>query len=446
MRKVGHPTRLRLACLFCCAATAAMAAQPTFLSRRDYALASGGGIAVADFNGDGIPDVVGMFGADGVAVLFGDGKGTLTPGPTSATGIYFYSSDPAAADLNGDGAVDLVTAGGQGVNGPYGIGVSFGNGDGTFQTAVFYQTGSDKSLGNVLLADFNGDGIPDVAVAAESGLWLFTGKGGGAFNSGILTEVAGTGYDQIAVADLNGDGNLDVAVTTATGFSVLFGNGDGSFQSAQAYPSPSGMPGDYIAAAPLVRAHSPDVVLSYQLRDGPASSVATYRNNGSGGLAPPIRAYLPGGSFTIGDVNGDGIPDLVSGAGYVALGNGNGTLSSAHLLSPTIRDLPPLRRPGRPAQQWPQRPRLPGRRLRALRPPQLRQRQVRGWRMDPRRKCRGLRRRGRLQRRRQARSRRQHTKRRLHPARHRQALSCFHRGRHHPSGWRRLPGHRRSEQ
>ena len=145
---------------------------PTFFARRDYSGLYTQQVAAADTNGDGIPDLIAANGGT-VEVLFGNGNGTFRPGPSTKTGM---ASGPFfAADLNSDGKVDLVLAGNL-ENGPWGIGVCLGNGNGTFQSGVFYQAGSDDALGYPIVGDFNGDGIPDVAVGGPSGIWLFTDR------------------------------------------------------------------------------------------------------------------------------------------------------------------------------------------------------------------------------------------------------------------------------
>jgi hypothetical protein len=300
-----------------CAASslAAASSAPTFFTRRDYPGASTF-VAVADTNGDGIPDIIPMGGL----VLFGSGNGTFRPGPQED----FSFQQPGAmalADLNGDGKVDVILSGGP----PYGIGVCFGNGDGTFQPAVFYPVGTGSTPGAVVLGDFNGDGITDVATVNQSGIWLFTGKGGGVFNPGVLTPLTGL-TDELVAADFNGDGKLDLAITSTTGFVVVLGNGDGTFQPPIAI-SAAPFSGRWITAGDLNGDGHPDIVLSPRLLYGNSPNyLDVYLGNGNGGFSAPTKVYMPGlGQITIGDVNGDHIPDLVSGLGYIALGNGNGT-------------------------------------------------------------------------------------------------------------------------
>jgi hypothetical protein len=284
---------------------------------------------MADINGDKIPDLIKTSG--GVTTLLGNGDGTFTAGPSSSTG-FWGSYGLAALDLNGDGIIDVVVSGSKNESGPpVGIAVCIGNGDGTFQSGVFYQTGaSDTYPGDVMVADFNHDGIPDVVTTSESGLWLFIGKGGGVFNPGVLIPLANTALAHLAVADFNRDGAADVIVTmnNAKGFLVLFGNGDGTFQPPVTYNIPPIAEQTFIAVADLNGDGQPDIVLSTRGNYANAN-VAAMLNNGKGQFGAPIFAQMGGGEpIALGDINGDGIPDLVTAGGQVCLGQGDGTFAS----------------------------------------------------------------------------------------------------------------------
>jgi hypothetical protein len=300
--------------------SAAPASEPTFFARRDYAF-PGYQIVVADVNGDKIPDIVGLPGGNATALL-GNGNGTFRQGPGTNIGVY---GGMAAADLNGDGKIDLVVAGQLDVYNTWGVGVSFGNGDGTFQPAVFYPA-ADSYLNYVVLGDFNGDGIEDAVTVGAKGVWLFAGEGGGVFSPGVLAPMGGLSGQRLAAADFNGDGALDLAITTLSGFIVLLGNGDGTFQPAETFSTaPYG--GRWITVGELTADHHPDIVLVPFASEGsPPDRAFVYLGDGAGGFSRPSPVPMPGlGQIAIGDVNGDHIPDLVSSLGYIALGNGDGT-------------------------------------------------------------------------------------------------------------------------
>jgi len=134
-----------------------------------------------------------------------------------------------------------------------------------------------------------------------------------------------SGAAQLAAADFNGDGNLDLAATSSDGIAILLGNGDGTFQPPQTIATPDYAVG--VEAGDLNGDGSPDlVVLLNPHNSNDSKYVYVYLNNGSGKFLGPNYAYLPGeAAFAIGDFNGDGIPDLVNGYGYIAFGKGNGT-------------------------------------------------------------------------------------------------------------------------
>ncbi len=302
---------------------AAQSTLPTFQTRYDYNVS--GHVAVADLNGDGIPDIV-ADSAYTAQTLLGNGDGTFQSGPVSAW--RFSLANFILVDVNGDGYPDLVMSGGpNGIAVPSGIGVSFGNGDGSFQNPILYQAGTDKFLGEVAVGDFNGDGILDLETCAESGVWLFTGKGGGVFNSGVLIPATGVTSQPLVAADFNGDGYLDLAVgyynrnpPYGSGFLVFFGNGDGTFQAPVEHGG-GPLAQQFLAAGDLNLDGHPDIV-TVPDHEG-VDYALVFLNDGSGGFAEPFSVSFPGITwFTIGDLNGDGIPDLVNSLGLLHLGRG----------------------------------------------------------------------------------------------------------------------------
>jgi len=170
-------------------------------------------VAVGDFNGDGRLDLaVANFGTESVSILLGNGDGTFQPAVNYGAG--FPPSHLAVGDFNGDGVLDLAVADITNT-GPSNVSVLLGNGDGTFQPAVGYGAGSNNDFASVAVGDFNGDGKLDLVVAhagsnATNNVSILLGNGDGTFQPAVNY---GTGSNpSVAVGDFNGDGRLDIAV------------------------------------------------------------------------------------------------------------------------------------------------------------------------------------------------------------------------------------------
>jgi hypothetical protein len=132
-------------------------------------------------------------------------------------------SGASLADFNGDGVADLVISNAVGGN----VSVLLGNGNGTFQGAADYAAGSGPFA--VTVGDFNGDGRVDLAVANQgnASVSVLLGNGNGTFQSAVNYSV-GNAPSFVAVGDFNGDTRADLAVANfnSNNVSVLLGNGD----------------------------------------------------------------------------------------------------------------------------------------------------------------------------------------------------------------------------
>src|SRR5262249_48061067 len=156
------------------------------------------------------------------------GDGTFQPRQDYPVGSRLYPNPMglAVGDFNGDGILDLATA-------DYGSGevsVLLGNGDGTFQHALNIPVGG--GLNAIVVADFNGDGRADVAVVDlySQKVSVLLGNGDGTFQPPQQFNVADN-PKYLTVGDFNGDGVPDLAVLSFDPYpngtvTVLLGNGD----------------------------------------------------------------------------------------------------------------------------------------------------------------------------------------------------------------------------
>ncbi|MBA3914633.1 MAG: VCBS repeat-containing protein, partial [Acidobacteriales bacterium] len=191
-------------------------------------------IATGDWNGDGIPDLaLGEIFPNTLAIYLGVGDGTFTAGNQYSLGDFVDGI--AAGDLNGDGIADLITSNDLGT-----LSVLLGQGGGNFGAPVNYSLGSISEAEEVIVADFNRDGKLDVAVAlpessSDGSLAVLLGKGDGSLQTAVQYSTGTSFALHLVAADFNHDGILDIATAGTFFLGVLVGNGDGTFQTAKSY-------------------------------------------------------------------------------------------------------------------------------------------------------------------------------------------------------------------
>jgi hypothetical protein len=336
-------------------------------------LPSGNNVATAaDFNGDGIEDVVattlvsGCPSTNTVRVYQGDGTGAFSQTGSFTTGVYNDGFHPA--DLDGDGHVDLIISAIQytGCSGYSGRRIYWGNGDSTFTAAgpfevqintydlvaadldhdgnmdwldtdsgaIYVHLGhGDRTFtdlpwmntgSNALIlsaGDDDGDGELDLAVLANFSEAVFTylGNGDGTFGPHPIPALATVSPKGAATADFDGDGSLDLAASLVfTGeVAVALGTGTGGFETDVRYAVGTG-PDDLVTADFNDDGH-PDIAVTVDnwAIDPPTSypdgSLVLLINNGDGTFAP-AATYAAGKNpiaLATGDFDGDGTMDVV---------------------------------------------------------------------------------------------------------------------------------------
>jgi VCBS repeat protein len=187
-------------------------------------------VAAADFNGDAQLDLAvtnrGVNGKGSVMLLFGKGDGTF--GKTVIYPLSAYPESVAATDLNGDGRPDLAVA-----EYDAGVAILLNRGGGKFGKPTVYRV-QPAAVFDAVIADVNHDNHPDLVVTTLEAVGVLLGIGGGKFGKVALystKSIAQDSPDAVVVADFNGDGYPDIATVLGQGNAGLFyGNGNGTFK------------------------------------------------------------------------------------------------------------------------------------------------------------------------------------------------------------------------
>src|SRR6201996_9451522 len=278
-------------------------------------------VAVADFNGDGIPDIASA-PHGGIAISLGNGDcafaAPLIPNVDSADGINAFG----VGDFNGDGITDLLVDDEDTAK----LTVLLGKGDGTFTVGQSMPFNTQS----LAIADFNGDGKLDLALAGSAQTTILLGNGDGTFTAAPNQPQVGS--SQVVAADFNGDGKIDMAVNPSNGAtSILLGNGDGTFSAAS--DQPQIITDEFVAAD-----FNGDGKIDLAALDLMGDTVTIVLGNGDGTFS--TASTFPTGvnafSLAVGDFNGNGKPGIaVAGiANYpdhevtIFAGNGDGTFTA----------------------------------------------------------------------------------------------------------------------
>jgi len=307
-------------------------------------VSGGEAITLGDFNGDHILDVA-IWGAGSpnsnhaVQIFLGTGNGTFTPGASyTAPNSGNFNAGPqtiVAADVNGDGKLDLVALTYQN-----GVFVFVGNGDGTFKAPVNYATARTQGCCAALAAgDLNADGKLDLAIAENDGITILLNNGNGTFGAAnyYASGVAGSSPgDGIAIGDVTGDKKPDVVITNENFGAIIFTNqGGGVFAESGTINGVFMGSTDNVVLADINNDKKLDVVLADMF-----GNVYTFFGSGKGkftaGPAYSLAVYGSGNNLVaVGDFNGDGTLDLLDTANNttssLSLGRGDGSFQTAQL-------------------------------------------------------------------------------------------------------------------
>jgi hypothetical protein len=275
-------------------------------------------LAVGDMNGDGKPDLV-LAAGNSVHVLKSNGNGTFQA-PISTVGSAVAGTVAVklvdVGDFDKDGKLDVV-ASGTNFNGFY-VSVLRGLGNGGFAAPLELITGITTSgtatLYDVAAGDFTGDGNLDAALVTNGPpavVYLFLGSATGALTQQTMTYPATFPSFAMAHGRLDGDMREDLLVSSPTGYQMLFGAAAG-FQPGLGVSK--GANGGSLSINDLNGDGKLDITNCLYSASGGAPTVTLDLGDGLGGFNAGLSTVGGLGALGrhgVGDLNGDGRPDLV---------------------------------------------------------------------------------------------------------------------------------------
>ena len=267
---------------------------------------------VADFNGDGIPDLLASdYWSNGIATYLG-GPALQFDGGTHH-GTATHGGPSFAIDYDGDGRTDIVSFS-FGSGNPVRLHLFHGNGDGTFAPKVTF----DTALANAAAPSTRviGGALEFLVNERSQRMGILRYANG---NLSVSTISGGPGFNLTSTfADVNGDGVADIIDTTDDGADwhdpifITLGNADGTFGERRRLTTERRMTLPVVVRAADLDG---DRRVDFVAADFRASSVYWWRGDGNGNFAEERRIDTGGpvDTFVVADVNGDGRPDLISG-------------------------------------------------------------------------------------------------------------------------------------
>ena len=264
---------------------------------------SSGDFVLSDINNDGKIDIVGAYFNSAVSVILGNGDGTFKA-PLSLASLP-TTRGVTAGDFNGDGALDIAV--GNITNNQ--ILIFNGNGDGTFSAAKTLIVPGLTDIDGLTANDLNEDGFSDLAAVGSSGVATLLSTGTGFTQSQVMNYSSSYGYN-VVVGDFNHDGIPDITSSNITGqqVNVFLGNGNGTFKSSATLSTTAAV--QDVQLADVNGDGITDILagLTGTINIFVGNDDGTFANGGS------ITSLNDGGAnrFALGDFNKDGSLDIVN--------------------------------------------------------------------------------------------------------------------------------------
>lgn len=321
--KLIFPMMLSAALTVSCGTASSGVTSPIETSNSHFPVGTApGSVEIADINGDAKPDIiVANEQSNNVTILLGDGKGGFTQAKGSPFPAGHDPNDIAVGDFNRDGKLDLAFANHEEKH----LTVLLGNGQGGFTPALNspFAVEVKPHTHGVASGDLNGDGNSDLVTESwgNNQVAVLFGDGKGSFKtSGTFLDVGKMPYQRVRVADVNGDGKPDIITTNLEGdnVTILLSDGRGGFKQSAGSPFPCGDSPFNFAVGDVNGDGKPDLAIvnspsSTADRHG-KDGLSILLGDGAGGFrmlagSPFATGRIPN-RVAIGDVNGDGVSDI----------------------------------------------------------------------------------------------------------------------------------------
>ena len=299
-------------------------------------------VVVGDVNGDGYADVlVPIWNDNEIAILNGNADGSLSP-PQYLSVVQAYAV--AVADMNGDGKADLISISSDNFQTST-ASILLGDGHGNFQPATSQQTVNGAYPSVIGITDMDGDGQPDLVLTLQAPtgydnlVWL-KNTGNGSFAPPVA--LASVIFPGVALADFNQDGKPDLLyglINTSTGitvFHLLVNQGGGNFTD-QVAAGLNGISGP-VTAIDFNLDGTPDLAVQQTLLGSSTTTLYSFRGNGDGSFTQVASMNIPlPYTLVAGDFDHDGFPDLAGPNGSQIMylfGDGNGNFTQQPIVGP----------------------------------------------------------------------------------------------------------------
>jgi hypothetical protein len=323
MNKLAFTVLITSAMMVNCGASSSGITSTTATTNLQFSVGPApGSVEIADFNGDGKPDiVVANEQSNNVTIVLGDGKGGFLETKGSPFTAGQSLNDIAIGDFNGDGKPDLAFANHEQKS----LTVSLGDGQGSFRLASSSPITvlSNPHTHGVAAGDFNGDGKLDLVTDSwgESKVTVVYGDGHGNFSSpGVQFTVGKMPYQRVRASDVNGDGKADIITTNLEGnnVTILLSDGRGGFKQPTGSPFPCGDSPFFVAIGDVNKDGKPDLAIvnspsSAAGRSG-KDGLTILLGDGTGGFKMMVGSPFATGKIpnrlAIGDINGNGVADV----------------------------------------------------------------------------------------------------------------------------------------